>query len=418
VSPRANQQAAVLLLVLTATGLASGQTVSPPPVSAQGSVVPPNQAGIASAAPGSNDESDSCPSGACWDAATGPAPRWWVQTDALLWWMKGVDLPALVTTSPAGTPAAKAGVFGAPGTNGLFGNSTVDGGMRGGWMIDGGYWLDDQGLWGVETNLFFLSSTSAHFNASSSGDPILARPYVDALTNAPAAQVIAAPGLPGSVGASAVSCGLVGAGALLYRNLCCAGGFRLDVLAGYRFLRLQDRLDVDATLDGTTATVADSFRSRNVFNGFDTGLCGEYQWGCWVVEWLAKVAVGANYRLANVDGSTTLSVPGAPALTSPGGLLALPSNIGQVSDQRLAVIPQFGLKCAYQLTPRLRASAGYTFLLWPDVIRTNNLLDPVVNPTQVPLSGVLPSGPLRPAPTESSSTFWAQGITLGLEFCY
>ena len=54
--------------------------------------------------------------------------RFWVGMDYLAWSVKGDRLPPLVTTSPAGTPLAQAGVLGPPGTTVLFGDSSVNGG--------------------------------------------------------------------------------------------------------------------------------------------------------------------------------------------------------------------------------------------------------------------------------------------------
>jgi hypothetical protein len=54
--------------------------------------------------------------GACDSVPTGPsAARLWVEADYLHWRMKGDPLPALMTTSPVGTPQCKAGVAGTPG---------------------------------------------------------------------------------------------------------------------------------------------------------------------------------------------------------------------------------------------------------------------------------------------------------------
>src|SRR4051812_31807075 len=47
----------------------------------------------------------------------------WVNADALLWWMRPAHLPPLVTASPPGTPVPAVGVLGAPGTAVLFGGS-------------------------------------------------------------------------------------------------------------------------------------------------------------------------------------------------------------------------------------------------------------------------------------------------------
>src|SRR5262245_44853218 len=52
--------------------------------------------------------------------------RVWLEAEALLWWMRGADLPPLVTTSPPGTPLTRAGVLGSPGTEVLFGGNQVN----------------------------------------------------------------------------------------------------------------------------------------------------------------------------------------------------------------------------------------------------------------------------------------------------
>ena len=54
--------------------------------------------------------------------------RLWVRGDYLLWWMPGFNVPALVTTSPAGTPRNQAGRLDQPGTSILFGNSALNDG--------------------------------------------------------------------------------------------------------------------------------------------------------------------------------------------------------------------------------------------------------------------------------------------------
>src|SRR5260370_38490640 len=65
-----------------------------------------------------------------------PAPadagQFWVEMEYLAWSVKGDRLPPLVTTSPAGTPPAQAGILGSPGTTVQFGDSSVNGGCRSG----------------------------------------------------------------------------------------------------------------------------------------------------------------------------------------------------------------------------------------------------------------------------------------------
>jgi hypothetical protein len=351
--------------------------------------------------------------------------RFWVNTEALLWWMKGQQLPPLVTTSPVGTPQNQAGVIGADSTTVLFGNSTVNTTPQGGWLINAGAWLDCNRRWGIEGNFFMLSSQATNFSAASNGDTILARPFFDPTTNQNSSEIVSFPGLSnGSISANAVTTGLIGAGALFRANLCCGCCYRIDWLGGYRFLTFSDRLAINETLTntnpdnfvvpGTILAVGDRFDTRNTFNGFNTGLSAMFQRGAWGVQGLATIAVGDNHRVVNIDGATTVTVPGLPSVTNAGGLLALPSNIGHFSSNNVAVIPQFGANLYYQIRPWLLANVGYTFLLWSHVVRSGDAIDTAVNPNLLPPGNPLGGGPTHPVFTGGTSTFWAQGINAGL----
>jgi hypothetical protein len=343
--------------------------------------------------------------------------------------MKGAALPPLITASPAGTPAAQAGLLGTPGTVILFGGDQVNDDARSGGRFTLGAWLNDCQTFGVEGDFFMLSSKGTSFAASSAGSPILARPFFDATTGRPNSELIAFPGLlAGSVFADTGSTGLLGADALLRCNVCCGCNYRLDVVGGYRYLRLSDHLGIDEGLvstspanpnivpQGTTIALADQFDTRNEFHGFDFGFKGELRRGPWVLRGLAQMAVGDNHEVVNINGATTVTVPGFPPVTSVGGLLALPSNIGHFSKDRVDVIPEFGARLGYQVTPHLQAFAGYTFLYWGDVVRAGNESDLVVNTNLLPGSGAPATGPRRPTALLNGSSFWAQGIDLGLEF--
>jgi hypothetical protein len=341
--------------------------------------------------------------------------------------MKGAPLPPLVTTSPAGTPASQAGVLGAPGTVVLFGNSDVNSGVRSGGRGTLGYWLDDCQRIGLEADFFMLETLGSGLSASSTGNPILARPFFDAVLGQQSSELVAFPGrVAGTVSAGESSTGLLGADALLRCNLCCRCDSRLDLVAGYRFLRLADRVEVTENLTsttgsaavplGTTFAVTDRFETTNDFHGFDLGLRGEIRRGAWVLAGRADVAMGDNHEVLDIDGSTTVTVPGAPPVTSAGGLLALQSNIGRTTRDRFVVVPEFGARLGYQVTPRLQAYAGYTFIYWGEVLRAGNQIDLTVNPNLLPPVTTPVTGPLRPAPRLDNSSLWIQGIDLGLEF--
>jgi hypothetical protein len=355
----------------------------------------------------------------------------WGDAEYLLWWMKGAALPPLVTTSPPGTPANQAGVLGAPGTAILFGNSRVNDDVRSGGRFTVGYWLNDCQTLGVEGDFFILSSEGTGFAASSAGSPILARPFFDANTGQPNSEVIAFPGLvSGSIFADSGSTGLLGADALLRVNLYRSCNCQLDVVGGYRYLHLSDHLVVDENLVstnvsnpnfvplGTTIVLNDRFDTSNDFHGFELGLRGSLQKGPWVLQGRAQVAVGDNIEVVNIAGATTVTVPGFAPVTRSGGLLALSSNSGHFDKERGEVIPEFGARVGYQVTPHLQVFTGYSLLYWGSVVRAGDQVDLVVNPNLLPGSGVPPTGPQRPMPLLTNSSFWAQGIDFGIELRY
>jgi hypothetical protein len=127
------------------------------------------------------------------------------------------------------------------------------------------------------------------------------------------------------------------------------------------------------------------------------------------------MAVGDNIEVVNNSGATTVTVPGFPPVARSGGLLALASNSGHFSKEQGAVIPEFGARVGYQVTPNFHLFAGYTLLYWGSVVRAGNEVDLVVNPNLLPGSGASATGPQRPMPLLNGSSFWAQGIDLGFE---
>jgi hypothetical protein len=356
--------------------------------------------------------------------------RAWADADLLLWWMRGTTLPPLVTTSPPGTPINQAGVLGNPSTTVLFGNSAVNGSIRVGGRVEGGYWFNDDQTVGVQADFFMLATKASNFSAVSGGSPILARPFTDANSGSQASERIAFPGdVTGSVQASAGSTGLIGTGILLRERIFSYDYFRLDVVAGYRYLRFADNLGVTEDLTnvnpnnpnfippGANILVTDRFATTNNLNAFDVGFVGTWRGGPLRLDVRTKLAVGYNYQDIDINGSTTVTVPGVAPVVNSGGLLALSSNSGLHHRKEVSLVPQLDAKLAYQITPRLSASVGYTFLYWSNVARAADQVDTTVNATLVP-PVVAPAGPARPALTFQQKDLWAQGIQFGLEYVF
>jgi hypothetical protein len=363
------------------------------------------------------------------EGRSSPPEQFWVEADFLLWWVRGASLPPLVTSSPAGTPISQAGVLGASGTTVLFGDSRVNDDARAGGRVAVGAWFDDAHIYGVEADFFLLEGKAASFSARSDGNPILARPFLDALTGGESSQRVAFPGdLSGSVQAADGTSGLLGVGVLLRERLCCGDGWRLDVLGGYRSLKFSDRLGVTENLTnenpnspnfiplGANILVADRFLAKNDLQAIDLGLTAEYRQGPLSLSVRGRVAVGYNRQEIEISGGTIVTAAPAPPAASVGGLLAQTSNIGRTSRDDGSVAEQVDLRLGWQVTPNLTASLGYSYLYWTDVVRAADQIDRTVNPNLIPPSVSPAAGPNRPVFALQRNVLSAQGLNLQLEY--
>jgi hypothetical protein len=338
--------------------------------------------------------------------------------------MRSANLPPLVTASPAGTPRGDIGVLGIPGSAVLFGGP-VNGGPAPGGRITAGYWFDEERTVALEGYFFQLGATAAHVNAGSPGN--VGRPFFNVNTGLPDAELVSLPGvLNGTVQAGASSGSLLGAGALARANLMRDCRCSLDVLVGYRYLSLCDNVAITENLTatdpaatvaplGTNLVLADHFHTANYFNGGDIGLAGALRWNAWTLEATARVALGTTYERVDINGATSINVPGFPPVTSPVGFLALSSNSGLFTRNVFAVVPETRLRLAYDINARTRIYLGYSFLYWSRVARAGDQIDLGVNPGLL-APAVLGASPLRPAFNFNGTSFWAQGIDIGLAF--
>lgn len=343
----------------------------------------------------------------------------------LMWWTRGTQVPPLVTTSPDGTPRAQAGVLGQD-TAILFGDEGLADEVRSGGRFTFDYWFEPEACTGLEVSYMVVGEQTTSFAVGSEGDPILARPYFNVNTDVQDARLIAFPNvLDGAVSVDATT-ELQGFEVLVRRMLTQDSRVRLDGLIGWRFNRLSDHLQISestATTDpggiipaGTTIDLLDRFDTMNRFHGAEIGLLLEERRSNWTLDTSIKVAFGNTHSSVRIDGSTTTTVPGVAPVTSRGGLLALPTNIGLYEDNRFSVVPEFGITLGYDLTRRLRATFGYTLIYWSNVARPGEQIDFSVNSSQ--FSGGALSGEARPEFDWVTTGFWAQGLNFGLEYCF
>ncbi|MCS6851393.1 MAG: BBP7 family outer membrane beta-barrel protein [Gemmataceae bacterium] len=367
---------------------------------------------------------EACP--VCSEPFCGPVGTIWATADYLLWWTKGQAVPPLVTTSPPGTARVDAGVLGVPGTTIVLGDDYLSDGVRSGGRFLAGMWLDRQQTIGLEGNFFFLCDDDVRLRAASGGTTILARPFYNAYLGRNDAQLVAYPDVLAGATNVRASNSFWGAGVLGIGNICCDCNYRLDLLLGYRFLKLDEDLNIDESLNtlgeqeivpqGTLIFVNDNFNTNNQFHGGQIGLGGEYRAGRWFVGFRGSCAFGATYSVVEIAGSTTVRVPGQPVSVRRGGLLAQGTNIGRYSTSTFAVVPEIGLNLGFEVFPGLRLFSGYTLIYWSSVARPGDQIDWAVNPTQIPPGTLV--GPARPAFQLDRSDFWAQGINFGVELRY
>jgi hypothetical protein len=349
--------------------------------------------------------------------------RVWVRGEFLAWWSKGFNTPALLTTSPGGTSAAEAGVLGAAGTSILFGGNALGGGFQPGERITFGSWLNRDQTLGLEASYLQLNRQTEFFSISGASVPILARPIFNTQANQQDSQLVNFPGQQSGTFSSAVASDLQVAEFLVRKTFQQRPGLSIDFVTGYRYQQLEDHLAVDDALSfsgsqasfpaGSTVEQSDRFDTRNVFQGGVIGMSASMQRQSWTFDTSLKIAAGDTHSRVAISGATATSIPGQTSTLLPGGLLALPSNIGVYDNNHFSVVPELGLTVGFSFTSQLRATLGYDLVYWNSVARPGDQIDLNVDPRQLPPSAS--ANAVQPAFHLHTSDYWAQGLNLGLD---
>jgi hypothetical protein len=422
-----------LAAVFTSVGLAAAQAPRPadpappapatPPAAAGDAQLPPSPP--AAGGPAVRPWADEPPLGGAPDA---PRSRVWGSAEYLLWWIRGYSTPPLIATGPF----ASQGILGNPGVSVLFDGPVSPGPFSGG-RFSAGYWLDDCQTTALQGSFFFLGDRSTHFAATPAPGQILSRPFFNLNQGIEFVETASAPGLSNGTVAVDTNSRLLGGEVNLQCNYCMSCTYSLDLLAGFRYLDLEENLTLSegsrfntdlsafpgfASLAGANFFALDRFATRNQFYGGQVGALGEYRRGRAYVSGSAKVALGATHESIDILGSQLRVNPDGTRSTFTGGLLALNSNIGRHTRDEFAVVPEVGVNVGYYLTPRLSAFVGYTFLYWSNVVRPGDQIDRNLDITRIPnfpVPGVSPLATPHPGVPFKSTDFWAQGINFGVE---
>lgn len=334
---------------------------------------------------------------------------WWLDVDFTFGWRRGKGYPTLVTGEPDGI---------LPGAEQLYkaGNETSQ--MTPGMRLDFGTWVDHCQVLGIGGRFWFLGKDTGNYSVTSDQQPVIARPFYDFDNDQADALLVAFPGLrSGNLNVWATN-EVLGAdfyARMLLLNTCNG---RVDLIGGYQFSRINDDFrivsntlalaDDGGIIEGTTFRIGDQFNTRNEFQGGSIGLMWERECCGWTWNVMGKVGLGNMRQTAIVNGFNTVTVPGQSPVTEPGGLLTAETNIGEDSRDEFCAIPEINLSLSYRIRPCLSLSVGYNFMYWSDVLRPGDIID-----TTIDTDGDLNT---RPMLVFNSSSYWVQGLNLGLHY--
>ena len=353
----------------------------------------------------------------------------WVKAEYLYWRISNNNVPALVSSSPAGTARDEVGVL--PNAQVLFGNEPIGDDFRSGGRIQFGIWLDDCERWGVQGEFTGLAEDNTAYYVASTGVPGIGRPFfnIDPNVNAEDARLIAFDqtngddALDGFVNITSSSNFYTG-GMLVRREICQDVGSRWDFLVGYRFAKLDETLtindqsevtDVSEGIVGTTIAITDNFEVDNEFHGVDLGVAGTWDMGKWALEGMVKCALGNNQQTVTISGQTISTIPTFTPIVDNQGLLTQTTNIGTYERDQFAIIPEARASASYFVTDNIRVTGGYTLIYIDTVVRPGDQIDRVVNGTL--LQGPF-AGPLNPAFNFNDTKVFIHGANISLDVMF
>ena len=334
---------------------------------------------------------------ACWN---GYGPDWcntWNgRVEWLMWFSQPRNVPLrVVSFNPIGFVS---------GT--LFGDEDVGNDLRHGARITLGRYLGDSPT-RFEGRFWGLEDGSDRFVVTSIEEPRLAITRFSG-TGALSLDFVAIPGVLSNAAVDALSKNdFFGADAWLRQTWWNDGDFQLDLLAGYQFTRMDDsfrlRVNTTAVATGTNLLTENIFATKNEFHGASLGLVSDWRWKAISLEVLGKIALGNMRERFIINGRQITTPLGGPPVTVAGGGLVGPNNMGEVTRDRFAVVPELNANFLIHLNPAWRITAGYSLLY---------LSEAALAAEQIDLRG----GGGFPRFLGRETTFLVQGMNLGVDY--
>ena len=316
--------------------------------------------------------------------------RWYGKGEVLYWFTSNQSIPGQSDLGSAGSSIAVPGynnisinsIF--PGYSNLLAFSHLGG------RASLGRWLDDSSSIGLEGTIFGVYTAVRPYYAS--GGPTTV-PSASAVSN-----VASTLGLSEDQ-ATAFLNNLSGKN--LVANLSVLGGAeanlrfeigesittRLDFLLGFRWLYLNDYMGV---INQQGAVL---INTQNSFWGGQIGLEGEFVSGRWFLDGWAKLALGSNHQTASIGSSAAAA----------GNFVSTLGN-GGVSDRDVfTTVPEIGVSLGCRIGYHTRVFANYSIVYMNNTARPASQIGNYLNGSV-------------PAWNFTDTYFWAQGVSVGLEF--
>ncbi|MCB2023151.1 MAG: BBP7 family outer membrane beta-barrel protein, partial [Burkholderiaceae bacterium] len=302
----------------------------------------------------------------------GSATDLWLSAETLLWFSDNQKSPPLITTAASGVRPV-AGAMGV--TTNLGGPDGIERGILPGFRLAGGKFLGEDQKVGVGGRVFGIFSNETTYTATSDGSTSLGLPFYNLQLQTPDAFLVAFHDGIETVSAGTASArsdlDMIGADGSLHLLLGRSSNHRADLLIGYTYNRLKNSIGVtststnlsttDAIADGTVFYTNDLFETQNDFNGAHLGVLSNVTANRVSLSTLAKVSFGNMRQTSAIRGFTTETL-GAVTNGYAGGLLTQTSNIGTMTRDTFAFIPEMGIKLGYAPQDNIHLTIGYTFM--------------------------------------------------------
>ena len=142
---------------------------------------------------------------------------------------------------------------------------------------------------------------------------------------------------------------------------------------------------------------------------------GEFTSNRWTMSIDGRLAIGSVVQRLSIDGWSQYHFGSTIYAARDGDLLSQPTNIGDYSRQKFALLPSIELRLHYLLLKSLRFNVGYSFMYLSNVVRAGDQIDLTINTSQI--TGTL-SGPARPQAVFQDTSFWMHGFMLGVDWMF